>query len=240
MSPFDPEEFEKEIIPKEGHPIVATIYEDNLRALAAIEYRVGDIVEWRGMLKFRMGEGDQEQDGKWQGRIVKSDGDTLTVDLFDEGITETLSIERDKPIKIDVYTLQSPFGESRDQDIEASIMDGEDARALAIQAMGYTDLQGQLRASFLLGLTQQKLWKACVTQIKKKYEKEMIEAVDKLCKWGTVEPSKEAVKDIIAKVLIAHDIPPYPNLIEGIYANPFQERAYGPDVDLNRPSGPDR
>ena len=111
----------------------------------------------------------------------------------------------------------------------SSIVEANEARQMIIQAMGYTDLAGQVRASFLLGQAGDKLWKSAVAQIKKRHGKDMKDRVANLVKWGTVEPSPAAVKDVIAKVLIENGISAYPNLIEALYSNPFQDRAIGAD-----------
>ena len=91
-----------------------------------------------------------------------------------------------------------------------------------VATTGYTDVAGMLRARGLLGIAEDKLWKKAVKEIKSKYHKEMKDGINKLTKWGTIQPSEAGIKDIIAKVLISHNIYPYPELVQHLYKNPFE------------------
>ena len=119
-----------------------------------------------------------------------------------------------------------------------------DAKKMVIEAMSFSDLNGQLRACCLLGMAQDKMWKSAAQQVKKKLEKEMKERVKALTKWGTVKPSQAAVLDVIEKVLMEAGITAYPNLVRAIFANPFAEmtgyqtRGNGPDTGGNTMSEP--
>jgi hypothetical protein len=126
---------------------------------------------------------------------------------------------------------EKPVEESSEINVTESL---ESDKALVIKAFGYTDIPGQLRAAYLLGTVQAKVWKKAVKDIKKKCEKEMKDRVDKLAKWGTIQPSEEAVRDVIAKVLQEHNIYPYPQLVQELYKNPFQERGYGSETAIER------
>jgi len=159
---------------------------------------------------------------------INVDGDPLTDDWAPLGDLTKVNAEEPGPLveeKSEDLAHVQPNDGSDDPVVAAA-----SAKQLVIQAMGYKDLPAQMRACFLLGLAEQKLWKSGVDQIKKKYEKEMKDRVKALTKWGTVRPSDESVKDVIAKVLMENGISAYPNLVEAIYANPFQERAFGPDL----------
>jgi hypothetical protein len=218
-------EYEKEsaaIEPEE--PVVAT---QVITAKAPEEpapefFQVGDKVEfpvqWLG------------QEGFGQGEIASIENDIAMINVDSDPKTPEWA-PLNELRKITEYTAVMDPADTvktqREDEVmvtESSTASSEEARKMVIQAMGYKDLPAQLRACFLLGLAEQKIWKSAVDQIKKKHEKEMKEKVKALTKWGTIQPSPAAVKDIIAKVLIANGISAYPNLIEALYANPFQNR----------------
>jgi len=93
---------------------------------------------------------------------------------------------------------------------------------LVIQAMGYSDIPGQLRAINLLGACTKTKWASVVRAVHKKHGDDIDEGISRLAKWGTVAPSAAAVKDIIAKVLQSNDIAPYPELIWGLTPKEYQ------------------
>ena len=102
----------------------------------------------------------------------------------------------------------------------------EDWKAMAIQAMnGFTDLPGTLRASYLLGTCTKGMWKQAVAEIKSKHGAEIKAGVVKLCKWGTIQPSEAAVKDVVHKVLAKHGIPAYPEVVM-VLMNPIGESGF--------------
>ena len=91
-----------------------------------------------------------------------------------------------------------------------------------VATTGYTDIPGKLRARYLLGEATEKYWKEAVTEIKKRYGKEMHREVDRLQRWGTIQPSPANVKDVIKKILIKNGIPDYPELVYALFKNPFE------------------
>jgi len=102
----------------------------------------------------------------------------------------------------------------------------EDWKAMAIQAMnGFTDLPGTLRASYLLGTCTKGMWKHAVSEIKSKHGAEIKAGVVKLCKWGTIQPSEAAVKDVVQKVLAKNGIPAYPEVVMALM-NPIGESGF--------------
>jgi len=204
---------------EEGKPVeakklaVVEAAEEYLKEGDKVEFPV----EWGGQMGFAQGE------------IASIEGNTAKINIQGDPKSPEWA-PLDELHRIENYNEVDPLELSQIQrekegvEMMASIEDAEDARKVVIQAMGYKDLAAQLRACFLMGLAEQKIWKSAVDQIKKKHEKEMKEKVKTLTKWGTVQPSPAAVKDVIAKVLMAHGISAYPNLIEALYANPFQNR----------------
>lgn len=95
---------------------------------------------------------------------------------------------------------------------------------------GYTDVEATARAALLLGQETKAFWKKAVASVKKDHMAEMKAGVSQLTKWGTVKPSLAAVRDIVIKVLQSHDIYPYPELVQPIMENAFQERLLGPET----------
>jgi hypothetical protein len=195
---------------------------------APASFQVGDKVEfpvhWMGHDSFAQGEIASIENDVAQ---INLDGDAKTPEWAP--LVELRKITEYSPASTaapeDFRKMQEEGGMV---ETEASVIDpvtaSEDARKLVIQAMGYKDIPAQIRACYLLGLAEQKIWKSAVDQIKKNHEKEMKDKVKALTKWGTVQPSDAAVKDVIAKVLQANGIYPYPNLVAAVYANPFQNR----------------
>ena len=118
-----------------------------------------------------------------------------------------------------------------------------DLDKIVVQALGYTDMHGMARAATLLKLAADDIWTKCAADAKKKYGKEINEAVKGLrSPWNSgIEVSCAAVKDVVAKVLISHDCYPYPELLDRLLGgNPFQIRSLIPDAtgDQGKPTTP--
>jgi hypothetical protein len=113
-----------------------------------------------------------------------------------------------------------------------SAMEPKDWQQLVVKAFGYTDICGQMRAAELLGAAKDAMWNKCIAEVKKEHGKEIKAAIEGLrAPWNPEVPaSNKAYFDVVAKVLQAHDIYPWPSLISGILGhNPFQDRWTIPD-----------
>lgn len=104
----------------------------------------------------------------------------------------------------------------------------------------HTDPQATIRAAFLMGQCTCELWRKAVAEVKKECGPEIKKKVDGLAKWGTVKPSRAAVRDIVIKALEAKMIYPYPDFVQEIMHalgfNPgsesgYQTRGLGPETD---------
>ena len=110
----------------------------------------------------------------------------------------------------------------------------QDWNRIVVQALGYTDLHGMARAATLLKLATSDIWKKCGAEARRLYGKEIKESLIGLRKhWNQgVEVSGAAIKDAIAKVLIDHQVYPWPELIHLLSEgkNPYQTRSLIPDA----------
>jgi hypothetical protein len=105
---------------------------------------------------------------------------------------------------------------------------------------GATDPQATIRAAFLMGQCTCELWRKAVAEVKKELGPEIKKTVEGLSRWGTVNPSEAAVRDVVLKALQARQIYPYPDFVQEIMHslgyNPwgesgFQTRGLGAETD---------
>jgi hypothetical protein len=186
------------------------------------------------------------QDGFQQGTVAKIEGGNALINIAgDPNMQEQVPVSQLAKIEefsAELEAAPEDYKRMEEESMMEPIAAANDARNMVIEAMGYKDLNGQLRACCLLGMAQDKMWKSAAQQVKKKLEKEMKERVKALTKWGTVKPSQAAVLDVIEKVLMENGITAYPNLVRAIFANPFAEmtgyqtRGNGPDTGGNEMS----
>jgi len=148
----------------------------------------------------------------------------------------------------DIVDAEEDVESRRNEGLEDAdfAVNGSKIKKMVINAMSYTDAKGQLRASYLLGQAQSKIWREAAESINKDCGKEIKARVEKLWKWGTACLPEDAIRDVIQKVLQEKDIYPYPQLVGHIYAklpkkwsaDPYQTRAIGPDEQATGGSEP--
>lgn len=105
-------------------------------------------------------------------------------------------------------------------------------KQFVIQAMGYTDCVGQARAATLLQQASSRLWKQLSAKAKAEWGDEIKQEIANLrSSWNSnVAVSNAAIRNAVAKVLIRHQYPAYPEIICGILgSNPYQDRWTIPD-----------
>lgn len=102
----------------------------------------------------------------------------------------------------------------------------EQAQKMVVQAFGYTDLQGQLQAAFIMGTAQKTVFNAAVRDIKKKHGPEIKAAMERVPKWGAMADTK-AIHDVIAKVLINHKISAFPVVVATLAEQLFPNNPFG-------------
>jgi hypothetical protein len=100
---------------------------------------------------------------------------------------------------------------------------------------GHEDPQATIRAAFLMGQCTCELWRKAVAEVKKACGDEIKRQVHGLTRWGTIQPSEAAVRDIVLKTLQAKAIYPYPDFVQELMHalgyNPWQDRGLGPETD---------
>ena len=108
----------------------------------------------------------------------------------------------------------------------------EDLKKLVIEAFGYTDLNGKMRATQLMGMATDKMWTETIRDMHRMFGKEIHAACQGLSKWGA-PVSVESVRDIVAKVLMEHKFYPYPDVVAALADklpdNPVYEKHIVPD-----------
>ncbi len=207
--------------------------------VAAEAFKVGDLIEFKGDTDLFVDHGPHGRrlaDARFQGKITEIDNDGIyaSVDLVDSGtIFDDAELSDAKKIEsYDPNFVEGTFpgtnwdpGMLQPDKMEASTerkasMGPKDWQRLIVQAFGYTDVPGQLHATFLLGECTKSMWKSAITQVKKVAEKEIKSEIAKLSKWGTIQPSLGAQRDVARKVLQAKGIYPYSELIAALIHNP--------------------
>ena len=120
-------------------------------------------------------------------------------------------------------------------------MTASQAQAMVVKAFAYTDLAGQMNAAYVLGTAQRTIFNEAISEAWKQHGKECKAAVEKLSKWGA-PVSMPAIRDVVAKILIANKIHAFPAVVAAISdkfksANPFQTTHMLPDERGDQQTG---
>ena len=118
----------------------------------------------------------------------------------------------------------------------------QDWKGVLVNAMAYNDPAAQARAATLMKLAADSIFKELAEELRTKHGKEIKAALHGLRKAQnpTADISNAGYEDVVRKVLIAHDMYPYPELVHGILgSNPYQTKWVIPDYVGDQPNTTD-